>query len=282
MLEPYRPEHFKAVAAFARKLENWFYVKLIIRVHARKQVPGECYVWREGGRIVAFQAVAYLNADDAFLWGMRVDKAFQNRGVATKMTRRMFPLIRRAGRTWVGLNTLDRRGDRPTFRVMEKLGFRTETTDATDVYWRRPRRVARPRLSRLRDVFGQSLRHRRRLLFTSRFGWLWSRLLPSRQAEVNRGGFRLDGVPLHLARRRHTEKGRRYGMVCVNLFERPRDMEAFVPRLLTLVPKRGHMVVSYPVEWAREFRRAARAAIPGLRRNHGHWPSAWRIYGRRP
>ncbi|MBM3314411.1 GNAT family N-acetyltransferase [candidate division WOR-3 bacterium] len=283
MLEQYRPEHYRAVAAFARKLENFFYVRLIIRVHARGQVPGGCFVWREDGRIVAFQAVAYLNSDDAFLWGMRVDPAHQNRGVATQMTRQMLPLIRKAGRTWVGLNTLDRRGDRPTFRVMEKLGFRPETTDATDVYWRRPEGVARPRLAPLRDVFGTGIRRGRRLLFSSRYGWLWSRLLPGRRAEVNAGGARLDGVPVHVVRRRYVEKGRRNQVVVANLFERPPDMAAFVPRLLAMVPrKRGHLVVSYPVEWAREFRRAARAAIPGLRMNHGCWPSAWRIYARKP
>jgi len=40
------------------------------------------------------------------------------------------------------------------------------------------------------------------------------------------------------------------------------------------------MVVNYPAEWTREFRAAARAAIPKLRKNRGYWPSVWRIYGR--
>jgi hypothetical protein len=97
----------------------------------------------------------------------------------------------------------------------------------------------------------------------------------------NRNGFRLDGVPVHVVRSRYVEKGRRYGVVVVNLFDRPPDFRTFVPRLLALVPKRGRVVVAYPVEWTREFRRAARAAIPKLRQNHGCWFSAWRIYGKR-
>jgi hypothetical protein len=66
----------------------------------------------------------------------------------------------------------------------------------------------------------------------------------------------------------------------VNLFDRPPDFDAFVPRLLALVPKRGRAVVVYPIEMAREFRRAARAAIPKLKQNHGCWFSTWRIYGK--
>ena len=53
-----------------------------------------------------------------------------------------------------------------------------------------------------------------------------------------------------------------------------------ITRLPALVAKRGHMVVNYPAEWTREFRAAARAAIPKLRKNRGYWPSVWRIYGR--
>ena len=97
---------------------------------------------------------------------------------------------------------------------------------------------------------------------------------------VNRNGFRLDGVPVHVVRGRYVEKGRRYSVVVVNLFDRPLDFRTFVPRLLALVPKRGRVVVAYPVEWTREFRRAARAAIPKLKQNRGCWFSAWRIYGR--
>jgi hypothetical protein len=97
---------------------------------------------------------------------------------------------------------------------------------------------------------------------------------------VNRFGFTLDDVPVHVRRQFYVEKGRRYTLVTVNLFDRPSDFGPFVQRLLALVPKRGRVVVAYPVEWARQFRAAARAVIPKLRQNHGCWFGAWRIYGK--
>ena len=280
MLERYRPEYFREVARFARKCDNFFYVRLIIKAHTKQGFPGECHVWREDGRIVAFAAVAFLNPDDAWLWGMRVDPEFRNKGVAARFTRGQLRVAEAAGRTWAGLNTLDHRTPAPTFRVMEKLGFRLEDTYADDVHWRRPGRVARPRLLPFRGFFSHSVSLGRRTYFHSQQGWFCSRLIPVRQREVDRLGRKLDGVPLMLKRWRYTEKGRRYAGVTVNLFDRPADFEAFAPRLLTLVPKRGHMVLNYPAEWAREFRSAARAAIPKLRKNHGYWPSTWRIYGK--
>lgn len=87
MLEEYRPAYYKEVRSFAHKLENFFYIRLIIDVHATGRIPGKCLVWREDGRIVAFAAVAWPNRDDAWMWGMRVDPRFQNRGVATRFTR---------------------------------------------------------------------------------------------------------------------------------------------------------------------------------------------------
>lgn len=283
MLDRYRPRDYRAVMAFSRRLENAFYVRLIIRLHSRGIVPGECWVWREAGRVAAFQAVAWLGPEDAFLWGMRVDPRYQNRGIATKMTRALIARARATGRTWVGLNTLESRGDRPTFRVIEKLGFRLEATDATDIYWRRPRLVDRPRLVPEPDIAAQFRRHGRHLLFTARHGWLWQRLRPGIRREVGRHGFRLDGVPVHIVRARRVERGRRHRMVVVNLFAPPANLRAFVPRLLALAPRgRGHLVVSYPVSWAPRFRAAARAAIPGLKNNHGCWVSAWRVYGRTP
>ena len=107
-----------------------------------------------------------------------------------------------------------------------------------------------------------------------------SRLLPARRRELNRLGFTLDGVPLMLKRFRYVEKGRPNAGVTVNLFDRPPDFGTFVPRLLALVPKRGHMVVNYPAEWRHQFRSAARAAIPNLSKDRGYWPSTWRIYGK--
>ncbi|MCX6840971.1 MAG: GNAT family N-acetyltransferase [candidate division WOR-3 bacterium] len=280
MLEKYRPEDYREVARFARKLTNFGYVKTIIKAHTRKGFPGECHVWREDGRIVAFSAVAYLNPDDAWLWGMRVDPEFQNKGIGSRLTRAQFRVVREAGRTWAGLNTLDHRKPAPTFRVMEKLGLRLEDTYADDVYWRRPKGVARPRLKPYRDILGHSVSLGRRTYFRQQPGWLSSRLIPARRRELNRLGFTLDGAPLMVKRYRYVEKGRRNSGVTVNLFDMPPDFHAFVPRLLALVPKRGHMVVNYPAEWSREFRRAARAAIPKLRQNHGCWFSTWRIYGK--
>jgi GNAT superfamily N-acetyltransferase len=280
MLQKYRPDFFREVARFARKCENFFYVRLIIKAHTKRDFPGECHVWREDGRIVAFAAVAHLNPDDAWLWGMRVDPDFRNRGVAVRFTRAQLRIARSSGRTWAGLNTLDHRKPAPTFRVMEKLGFRLEDTYADDVHWRRPRRVARPRLVPFRGFLAHAASLGRKTYFHAQHGWFCSRLIPARERDVNRLGFTLDGLPLMLRRWRYVEKGRRYTGVTANLFDRPPDFGSFVPRLLALVPKRGHMVVNYPAEWKREFRAAARAAVPRLRKNRGYWPSVWRIYGR--
>jgi len=280
MLERYRPQYFREVASFARKCENFFYVKLIIKAHTKRRFPGECHVWREDGRIVAFSAVAFLNPDDAWLWGMRVDPEFRNRGVAARFTRAQLRVAKAAGRTWAGLNTLDHRRPAPTFRVMEKLGFRLEDTYADDVYWRRPKGAARPRLKPYQDILSHFAALGRKTYFHQRHGWYSSRLIPARRREVDRLGFALDGVPLMVSRFRYAEKGRPFTGVTVNLFDRPEDFGAFVPRLLALVPKRGHMVTNYPAEWQFQFRAAARAAIPKLRRNCGYWPSTWRIYGK--
>ncbi|MBM3331958.1 GNAT family N-acetyltransferase [candidate division WOR-3 bacterium] len=280
MLEGYRPEYFREVASFARRCPNFFYVTLIIKAHTKQGFPGECHVWREDGRIVAFSAVAFLNPDDAWLWGMRVDPEFRNKGVAARFTEEQLRIAKAAGRTWAGLNTLDHRKPAPTFRVMEKLGFRLEDTYADDVYWRRPKHVARPRLAPFRDFYSHSSSLGRRTYFHQHPGWFCSRLIPQRRREVNRLGFTLDGVPLMVRRRRYVEKGRRYSGVTVNLFDRPPDFATLVPRLLALVPKRGHMVVNYPVEWQDQFRAAARAAVPKMKKNRGYWPSVWRIYGK--
>jgi|WetSurMetagenome_2_1015567.scaffolds.fasta_scaffold32511_1 GNAT superfamily N-acetyltransferase len=280
MLEKYRPEYFREVARIARKCTNSFYVKLIIKAHTKEGFPGECHVWREDGRIVAFAAVAYLNPDDAWLWGMRVDPDFRNKGVAAKFTQAQLRIAKASGRTWAGLNTLDHRKPAPTFRVMEKLGFKLEDTLADDVHWRRPKRVARPRLKPYRDIFSHYVDLGCRVYFHQNPGWLCSRLLPARRVELNRLGFTLDGLPLMVKRFRYVEKGRRHTGVTVNLLDKPPDFDTFVPRLLAIVPKSGHMVVNYPAEWQYRFRAAARAAIPKLRKNRGYWPSVWRIYGK--
>jgi GNAT superfamily N-acetyltransferase len=280
VLEKYRPEFFPEVARFVRKCENFFYVRLIIKAHTQQGFPGECHVWREGGRIVAFAAVAFLNPDDAWLWGMRVDPDFRNKGVAAKFTQAQLRIAKASGRTWAGLNTLDHRKPAPTFRVMEKLGFKLEDTFADDVHWRRPRRVARPRLKPCSGLLDHYVELGCRIYFHQNPGWLCSRLLPARRPELDRLGFTLDGVPLMLRRFRYIEKGRRHTGLTANLLDQPPDFGTFVPRLLALVPKQGHMVVNYPAEWQSQFRAAARAAIPKLRKNRGYWPSTWRIYGK--
>jgi GNAT superfamily N-acetyltransferase len=281
MLEKYRPEDFREVARFARRCSNFFYVRNIIRAHTEERFPGECHVWREDGRIVAFAAVAYLNPDDAWLWGMRVDPEFRNQGVAARFTRAQLRIVHAAGRTWAGLNTLDHRKLAPTFRVMEKLGFRLEDIYADDIFWRRPRGVTRPALKPYVGVLDHFVWLGRRTYFHQKPGWFSSRLIPARRREVNQLGFTLDGVPLMVQRWGYTDRGRRCLGVTANLFDRPPDFGTFVPRLLALVPKRGHMVVNYPAEWQYQFRAAARAAIPKLKRNRGCWPSTWRIYGKR-
>lgn len=282
MIERYRPEHFREVRAFAGKLDNFFYVRLIIREHVERRRPGACYVWREDGRIVAFSAVAFLNPDDAWLWGMRVDPAYHGHGIATRFTREQFRIVRATGRSWVGLNTIDSPKPKATFRVMAKLGFRVEDIYCDDVFWRRPRQVTAPRLPRFPGILNHFRRLGRKTVFFCQNGWLNCRLLPARAAWLDRFGRSLDGTPLAVIPRPSTDlKGRRYPVVAVNLFDRPDDFGSLVPRLLALTPKKGNIVLNYPAEWRRDVHRAARAAIPGLRQDHGMWASTWRIYGRR-
>lgn len=230
-------------------------------------------------RVVAFSAVAYLNPDDAWLWGMRVDPEFQNRGIACRFTRAQFRIVRESGHTWVGLNTLDSPKPKATFRVMEKLGFRLEDVQCDDVYWRRPRGTPAPRLQRHPDIY----RHYRglgvRTVFYDRYGWLNCRLLPGRTEWLNRYGRILDGVPLVvIPRNERRPNGSTHPMKTINIFDRPPDFRTFVPRLLALVPRRGRLVVNYPSGWAKAFRSAA---IPKLRQNHGTWQSVWCIYGKK-
>jgi RimJ/RimL family protein N-acetyltransferase len=282
VLEPFRPTHYREVARFARKLENFWYVRHIIKWHAEGLLPGECFVWREDGRVAAFQAIGWLDPDDAWLWGMRVDPAFQGRGIATRFTRALLPVIRKTGRTWVGLNTLDHRTTAPTFSVMDKLGFRLEGTFATDVYWRRPRGEPRPRLARHQGIVDHWRQRGLRVVFRQKPGWLYSRILPARRARLDRNGFTLDGVPLHFARFwERSRRGRRFQAATVNWYDEPADFGRFARLLLASTPPKGYLTMNYPVEWAPRFRAGARAAMPGIRKNRGCWQSAWRIYGRR-
>ena len=87
MLEPFTRDLWPDVARFARRLPNFDYLKTIVRLHVDEGRPGGCYVWRADGRIAAFCGLNYLNPDDAWLYGMRVDRSFQSRGIGTRFSR---------------------------------------------------------------------------------------------------------------------------------------------------------------------------------------------------
>ena len=280
-LERYRPELLPDVRRFCRHLPNWGYVRRIIEWHEKSGYPGSCWVWRVRGRVAAFQAVAFLNPDDAWLWGMRVDPAFAGKGVATRFTRALFPVVRAAGRNWVGLNTLDHRTPRPTFRVAEKLGMSLDDTDAVDVFWNLPGRYRAPRLEKLRDIRGRFARAGRKTIFHQDPGWLWSRLLPARRRWLNPNGFALQGTPLHLVR----QGLGRYSSwdlpsITVNLAERPDDLTRFVRPLLGLARGKHVLALAYRADWRREFHAALREVEPGLKRHRNCFWSCWRVYGR--
>jgi hypothetical protein len=283
MLEHYEPEHFDQVKAFARRLPNFDYVKEIIRVHTKQHRPGGCYAWTVRKQVVAFCAVAYLNPDDAWLWGMRVDDQFKSKGIATRFTRELFRIAARDGRTWAGLNTLDHRRPAPVFRVAEKLGMRLESIHATDPFWNlRTRRLTRPRLKRMPDIFTHYLSRGEKTIFHEGPGWCWSRLLPDRQDWVNRNGFQVSGLPVHVHNQGYkgTGKKRRHH-VTVNLLDRPDDFRDVLGSVLAYAVGRGHGVtINYPAAWKQELRRAARELVPSLKRGRNCWSTVWRIYGK--
>lgn len=212
---------------------------------------------------------------------MRVDPECQCRGVATAFTRAQFKLIRAAGRTWAGLNTLDSKKPKAAFRVMEKLGFKLEDTQCDDIYWRRPRGVPKPRPRPFPGITARLIGLGRKTMFYDNDGWFNCRLLPARARWLNPFGRAIDDTPVVIIPRVVTSpSGKKRNMLSINVLERPDNLRTFVPRLLALAPKHGHIVVNYPSDWAREFRAAARAAIPKLRQDHGCWQSTWRIYGK--
>jgi RimJ/RimL family protein N-acetyltransferase len=277
VLEPYDPVTWPDVERFARRLSNFHYVKTTIQLHIEEKRPGGCYVWREGRRIAAFCALNYLNPDDAWLYGMRVDPAFHNRGIGTKFTDGLINIAGRDGRTWIGLNTDDRASHRPVFRVAEKLGMKLEGIYCNDVFWSLRRLFSRPRLKRHPDIFSEFLKHGRSTFFHETPGWFWSRTLPARRDWVNQGGFVLCGVPVHIARRAHP-KGQR--SATVSLLELPEDPNPLFSRLLAYARGRNWIVVDYPVEWKRKVRRAWRELIPSLRQHHHYTSDAERVYGK--
>src|SRR5271157_1497795 len=144
MITSYRSEYFPQVAAFARRQPEFDYLQGIIRAHTEQHAPGGTWIWRtrggepgtknqepgtkneERGTVVAICGMAYLNRDDAWLYGMRVDDRFKGAGIATRFTRELTRRAAKSGRTWIGLDTLNHPRKTPVFRIMEKLGMRHE------------------------------------------------------------------------------------------------------------------------------------------------------------
>ena len=276
VFEPFTRALWPDVARFARRLPNFGYLKTIARLHLDEKRPGGCYVWRAEGRIAAFCGLNYLNPDDAWLYGMRVAPSFHDRGIATRFTRALIKTAGRDGRSWVGLNTTDRPSHRPVFRIAERLGMKLEGIYCNDGFWSLRRRLARPRLRRHPDIFGEFLKQGRTTVFHDTPGWFWSRLLPARREWVNASGYLLQDVPVHVTHRTHPERRK---SATINLLDLPPDPKLLLASLLAFAQGRNSIVVNYPLEWKRTVRSAWRELVPTLHRNH-HYVSAERVYGK--
>ena len=277
MLRPYRPEYWVDVTRFARRLPNFHYLETITRLHLEEKRPGGCYVWEEGGQIAAFCAVNYLNPDDAWLYGMRVDPQFHNSGIATRLTRALIRIAGRDGRTWAGLNTSDTPSHRPVFRVAEKLGMKLEGIFCNDVFWALRCRFEPSRLRRHPGILGEFRKRGRTVIFHETPGWFWSRTLPARRRWVNEGGYSIRGVPVHIAWRSHP-KGER--SATVSLLELPTDPRPLLANLLAFARGRNWMVLNYPAAWKRTVRGAWRELAPSLHRGYHCYPATERVYGK--
>jgi len=277
VLEPFTRALWPEVARFARRLPNFGYVKMIVRLHLDEKRPGGCYVWRDEGRIAAFCGLNYLNPDDAWLYGMRVAPSFHNRGIATRFTWALMKAAGRDGRSWVGLNTSDQPSHRPVFRIAEKLGLDLEGIYCNDGFWSLRRRPAVPRLRHHPDIFQEFLKQGRTTVFHATPGWFWSRLLPARREWVNANGCVLQGIPVHITRLTHPKHQK---SATVNLLELPSDPKRLLASLLAFARGRNWTVVSYPLEWKRTVRSAWHELVPALRRSHNYYAGAERVYGR--
>jgi RimJ/RimL family protein N-acetyltransferase len=280
LLERYRPEHFAAVRSFAQHQPEFDYLLGIIKAHTREQVPGGVWVWREperpggrtgptSGRIVAICGMAYLNRRDAWLYGMRVDPGFKGQGLATRLTRALFGIARRSGRTWIGLDTLNSPRKAPVFRIAEKLGMKLEGIYATAGFRDLPpsaRRLppAAYRLSSAADwTGGQSV------MFHEQYPrWLWSRI------GLARGSLLPDGTAVQIVRRRYGGRLR----TSVNLLAEPVDLTSTLAELLAFAAGRGKsLVINYPAGWTPRMRAAVRRLkVPRAKR----FFVAWRIYSK--
>jgi GNAT superfamily N-acetyltransferase len=271
MLDVFRPGDFEAVAAFARTQPEFDYLKAIISAHARGRVRGLCRLWREGGQVVAFCAVAFPNQHDAWLYGMRVDDRFKGQGIATRLTRGLFSLARQAGRTWIALDTKDVASKAPVFRICGRLGMKHVVTHATTMLWNLAAGSSRLRPSSL-IPHPSSFSPAPPVLMRQRFPlWIWVR--PSGPARL----FRIAGTRARVEY--DFGKGRRWTIV--NALERPPDTKAFLSRLLSLAtgPRRGVVFVC-PAAWQSALRRAASTLAPGLERGKNSSFDAWRIYAK--
>jgi len=161
--------------------------------------------------------------------------------------------------------------------------MKLESLHATDPFWNLPaRRLKRPRPRRMPDIFRHYVALGEKTIFREGPGWLWSRLLPGRRRWVNRNGFLLRGLPVHIVD--HGVKGRgkgRYHQVTVNLYDCPDDFADLLSSLLAYAAGKGHGVTfNYPAEWKEAFRRAAREVVPTLKRGRNYWSTVWRNYGK--
>ncbi len=236
-----------------------------------------------GSRVVAFCGLLYLNRTDAWLYGMRVAKDVQGRGIARRFTRGLFDVARSAGREWAGINTLDYAKPSPVFRIADRLGMKLESIHATYSFWSLPDDICGPRSRRMENIYRHFTGLGLRTIFHEHPGWCWSRLISGRRRWVNRHGYRVGGVPLHIVHHGVIrEPDGWYRSTTVNLFDRPGDFRDVLPSIL--MQGRGKhrgVTLNYPAEWKRELRRAVRDVVPGLRRGKQFWTSAWRIYGKR-
>jgi GNAT superfamily N-acetyltransferase len=290
VLERYLPRHLPEVRAFAQHQPEFDYLLGIIKAHTREHVPGGVWVWREpkcqtgrtcrtshtSGRIVAICGMAYLNRRDAWLYGMRVDPEFKGQGRATQLTRALFGIARKSGRTWIGLDTMNSPRKAPVFRITEKLGMKLEGIYATagfrDLPRRNPRdnpcfprrKAGQSRVSSLSDWTGGQ-----RVMFHEQYPrWLWSRI------GLARGHLLPDGTPVQIVRRRYGGRLR----TNVNLLAKPADLTSALAELLKFAAGRGKgLVINYPAGWTRRMRAAAcRLKVPKTR----SFFVAWRIYGK--
>ena len=83
---------------------------------------------------------------------------------------------------------------------------------------------------------------------------------------------------MHVMRIPHPKRWR---LTTINLLELPADPGRLLAGLLGLARGRNWIVVNYPREWKRAVQSAWRELLPNLRRNHNHYTSAERVYGKR-